>query len=77
MVKDQDTNELKVVSKMISHEDDSDFFEIQLNEMMEAGRNYSLFLSFSGEISENLDALYVSTYTEGDPAYEGDPNTER
>uniref|UniRef100_A0A8C6PM49 Aminopeptidase n=1 Tax=Nothobranchius furzeri TaxID=105023 RepID=A0A8C6PM49_NOTFU len=37
---------------------------LQLSEYLEAGRNYSLFLAFEGEMSENLEALYVSKYVE-------------
>lgn len=77
VVKDTDTNALFTVSDLKYHEDDSNFLEIQLNEVLAAGGNYSLFLAFRGELSEFPEALYVSTYTEGDPAYEGDPNTER
>lgn len=74
---DKNTNEMISVSELKYHEDESNFLEIQLNNALEAGRNYSLFLAFKGEISENLDALYVSTYIEGDPDYEGDQNSER
>ncbi|XP_045892282.1 alanyl (membrane) aminopeptidase a [Micropterus dolomieu] len=76
-VMDKNTNEMISVSELKYHEDESNFLEIQLNNALEAGRNYSLFLAFKGEISENLDALYVSTYIEGDPDYEGDQNSER
>lgn len=76
-VKDRDNNEQIKVSGMKFHEDDSNFLEIQLNYALEAGRNYSLSLVFSGEVSESLYALYISTYSEGQPDYEGDPNTER
>lgn len=62
---------------MTFHTDESDFLEIQLNDALEAGMNYSLFLAFKGEISDNLEALYVSTYNEGLPADEGDTNSER
>lgn len=63
--------------KMIAHEDTSDFLEILLDEPLVAGEDYSLFLAFKGEMSIGLDALYVSTYHEGNPAYEGDTSTER
>ncbi|KAI3371702.1 hypothetical protein L3Q82_024267 [Scortum barcoo] len=76
-VKHQDKNEQIKVSGMIFHEDDSNFLEIQLKDALEAGGNYSLSLVFSGEVSESLYALYISTYSEGHPEYEGDPNTER
>ncbi|XP_070687597.1 alanyl (membrane) aminopeptidase-like b [Pempheris klunzingeri] len=74
-----DTNKNKRINvlSMKHHQDASNFLEIQLNHALEAGGNYSLFLAFKGEISENLDALYVSTYLEGSPSYEGDPNKVR
>lgn len=74
---DKDANEMIRVSSVKHHEDESNFLEIQLDGALEAGGNYSLSLAFKGEISENLDALFVSTYYEGYPAYEGDTDTER
>uniref|UniRef100_A0A8P4KNK1 Aminopeptidase n=1 Tax=Dicentrarchus labrax TaxID=13489 RepID=A0A8P4KNK1_DICLA len=74
---DTENNNNIEVSAMKHHEDESDFLEIQLKEALEAGGNYSLSLDFKGEISENLDALFVSTYQEGEPEFEGDTNTER
>ncbi|XP_057692430.1 alanyl (membrane) aminopeptidase-like b [Corythoichthys intestinalis] len=56
------------------HGDESDFLEIQLKDTLKKGMNYSLFLAFEGEISQNLQALYVSTYHEGIPHSE---NTKR
>ncbi|XP_077452089.1 alanyl (membrane) aminopeptidase-like b [Stigmatopora argus] len=56
------------------HEDGSNFLEIQLNDALKKGINYSLFLAFEGEISQRLQALYVSTYHEGMTHSE---NTER
>ncbi|XP_040893570.1 aminopeptidase N-like [Toxotes jaculatrix] len=77
VVMNKGTNEKMSVSLMKYHEDESNFLEIQLNEALETGGNYSLFLAFTGEISENLEGLYVSSYLEGVPAYEGDSNAER
>lgn len=62
---------------MMNHNDESNFLEIQLNKQLDVGKNYSLSLQFEGEISENLEALYLSSYTEGAPAHEGDTNVER
>uniref|UniRef100_A0A8C6PJ24 Aminopeptidase n=1 Tax=Nothobranchius furzeri TaxID=105023 RepID=A0A8C6PJ24_NOTFU len=61
---DKDTNELVKIDRYLHHEDESHFLELQLSEYLEAGRNYSLFLAFEGEMSENLEALYVSKYVE-------------
>ncbi|KAM4572784.1 alanyl (membrane) aminopeptidase-like b [Odontesthes bonariensis] len=73
----KDTNEGIGVNSWKHHEDETDFLEIELNGFLEAGGNYSLFLAFKGEISENLEALYVSTYTEGSPDYEVDTDADR
>ncbi|KAM7414030.1 hypothetical protein PAMA_019041 [Pampus argenteus] len=74
VVKDRDTNALFTVSHMIFHADESDFLEIKITSALKAGANYSLFLAFEGQISEILEALYVSTYYEGLP---DDENSER
>ncbi|XP_034444137.1 aminopeptidase Ey-like [Hippoglossus hippoglossus] len=54
-----------------------DFMEIQLNVALEAGGNYSLFLNFKGESMGTMDGLFLSTYLEGVPEYEGDMNPVR
>ncbi|XP_044213044.1 alanyl (membrane) aminopeptidase a [Thunnus albacares] len=77
VVKTKKSDQKVSVFRMKHHEDGSDFLEIQLNNALEAGYNYSLSLTFEGEISENLEGLYVSTYNDGVPAYEGDTNSER
>ncbi|KAK2841821.1 hypothetical protein Q5P01_012021 [Channa striata] len=77
VVIDQDTDEKMGVIKMTNHEDESNFLEIRLKEPLQAGTNYSLFLAFAGQVSEYLEALYLSSYVEGIPAYEGDPNADR
>lgn len=65
-VTDRDTNKNIRVDSVNNHEDESNFLEIQLNEELKEGRNYSLFLAFEGEISEILRGLYISFYVEGD-----------
>eukprot|EP00064_Thunnus_orientalis_P009553 superscaffoldBa00001222_g9577 len=70
VVKIKKSDQKVSVFRMKHHEDGSDFLEIQLNNALEAGYNYSLSLTFEGEISENLEGLYVSTYNDGVPAYE-------
>uniref|UniRef100_A0A1A7XIV8 Aminopeptidase n=1 Tax=Iconisemion striatum TaxID=60296 RepID=A0A1A7XIV8_9TELE len=73
----KNTNELVKIDGYVHHEDESHFFELQLNEYLEAGRNYSLFLAFEGEMSENLETLYVSKYVESRPASENETIAER
>uniref|UniRef100_A0A3B4UQW0 Aminopeptidase n=1 Tax=Seriola dumerili TaxID=41447 RepID=A0A3B4UQW0_SERDU len=63
-VKDRDKNLNIAVTSMYYHEDQSDFLVVELNSALMAEGNYSLFLSFNGEISEALDGLYVSSYME-------------
>lgn len=60
----------------IQYSEQNDFLLIVLKEPLLEGEDYSLFLAFEGQISSDLDGLYVSTYHEGNP-YEGDTNTER
>uniref|UniRef100_A0A8C2X8C1 Aminopeptidase n=1 Tax=Cyclopterus lumpus TaxID=8103 RepID=A0A8C2X8C1_CYCLU len=62
VVMNKDTNERIGVSSMKNEEDTRNFLEIQLNAALEAGGNYSLFLAFNGEITENLNGVFVSTY---------------
>ncbi|XP_053175963.1 alanyl (membrane) aminopeptidase-like b [Scomber japonicus] len=63
-VKDTDNNHIINVVGKDHHKDGSDFLQIKLGKSLTKGKNYSLYLDFTGEISENLEALYVSTYTE-------------
>lgn len=67
------------VSGMKHRDDESDFLELELMDPLETGGNYSLFLSFHGEVSDNLEALYLSRYTDGIFDYESvdDPNADR
>uniref|UniRef100_A0A7N9AZS2 Aminopeptidase n=1 Tax=Mastacembelus armatus TaxID=205130 RepID=A0A7N9AZS2_9TELE len=77
VVMNKDTNEKIYVYAIKHHEDESNFLEIQLNDALKAGGNYSLFLAFRGEISENLEGLYLSSYLEGSPTYEDYTSAER
>ncbi|XP_028263796.1 alanyl (membrane) aminopeptidase-like b isoform X2 [Parambassis ranga] len=76
LVRNEDTNE-RIRSIVKHHGDETDFLEVQLDDVLEAGGNYSLFLAFRGEISDYLEGLFLSTYVEGNPEYEDDPNAER
>uniref|UniRef100_A0A8C2X912 Aminopeptidase n=1 Tax=Cyclopterus lumpus TaxID=8103 RepID=A0A8C2X912_CYCLU len=60
VVMNKDTNERIGVSSMKNEEDTRNFLEIQLNAALEAGGNYSLFLAFNGEITENLNGVFVT-----------------
>ena len=71
-----DTGE-RVGGNWTLHEDEREFLEIQLEENLVAGGNYSLFTEFEGTMSDNLEALYLSTYVEGNAGDEGDANAER
>ncbi|KAM3870028.1 alanyl (membrane) aminopeptidase-like b [Diretmus argenteus] len=74
-VKNRNTDELITVNSRTHYEDGSDFFEIQLDGVLEEGGNYSVFVNFTGEMMDDLAGLYVSRYKEGVQA-NGD-NTER
>uniref|UniRef100_A0A8C2XAC1 Aminopeptidase n=1 Tax=Cyclopterus lumpus TaxID=8103 RepID=A0A8C2XAC1_CYCLU len=76
VVMNKDTNERIGVSSMKNEEDTRNFLEIQLNAALEAGGNYSLFLAFNGEITENLNGVFVSTYAQGSPAFLAATNLE-
>lgn len=76
-VMDKDSNKHIDVERFFLHNDASDFLEVQLEEALEIGRNYSLFLGFSADVNENLDGLFLSTYQEGKAESEEDPNAKR
>lgn len=76
VVRNKDANKNVPVSGLKHHDDESDFLEVQLKEPLEAGGNYSLLLAFQGEVSESLEGLYVSRYTEGNLDYEDDPSAD-
>lgn len=76
-VKSLDSGKYLKVKESIHHQDESDFLEIVLMDALEAGGNYSFFLAFTAEVSEDLDGLFLSTYQEGKPESEDDPNAVR
>lgn len=73
------TNQRKNVSTKVTqtlfHNDQSDFMEILLEEPLEEGEDYSLGLTFWGQMSETPAGLYVSVYDEGN--VEGNEDTVR
>ncbi|XP_068460282.1 aminopeptidase N-like [Clinocottus analis] len=77
VLRNKDTNQKIGVSSMKNlNEQEGNFLEVQLDDVLEEGGNYTLFLAFRGEMTE-LEGIFVSTYTEGSPSYEGDQDTER
>ncbi|KAK7892027.1 hypothetical protein WMY93_023990 [Mugilogobius chulae] len=77
VVVDRDSNERFYVESYSLHQDESHFLEISLEEAMEVGRNYSLFLAFEGELSYDLNGLFLSSYREGKPEHEEDTDVDR
>lgn len=68
----------KTIKSWVKYPDgESRFLEVALKEDLEVGGNYSLVLDFRGEISQNLEALYVSQYQEGEPEHEEDTDVDR
>uniref|UniRef100_A0A8C1MYQ1 Aminopeptidase n=1 Tax=Cyprinus carpio TaxID=7962 RepID=A0A8C1MYQ1_CYPCA len=63
-VRKSDSNEkLSVISYKIHH-NESNFFEIQLEDAMSKNGTYYIFTKFEGELFDGLDGFYVSQYTE-------------
>ncbi|XP_047452435.1 aminopeptidase N-like isoform X2 [Mugil cephalus] len=60
----------EIKSSYILPNESNIFLEVELTESLKAGENYSLFLAFQGDISRNLESLFISTYVDG-------ANTER
>ncbi|KAJ4937512.1 hypothetical protein JOQ06_002147 [Pogonophryne albipinna] len=77
VVASTDTDEGIRVTRMENHQDQTNFLEIELDYALKTGGNYSLFLSFRGEVSDDLKGMYGSTYEEGIPAHEDDTDTDR
>lgn len=76
VVKNKDTNEVITVSS-VHQEEEGNFLVVKVNKNLEVDGNYSLSLGFNGEMTNNLDGLFMSYYTEGTPDYEDDPNANR
>lgn len=65
VVMNQRNNVSTKVIQTVFHNDQSEIMEILLEEPLEEGEDYSLGLTFWGELSETPDGLYMSTYIEG------------
>uniref|UniRef100_A0A672ZCZ4 Aminopeptidase n=1 Tax=Sphaeramia orbicularis TaxID=375764 RepID=A0A672ZCZ4_9TELE len=77
-VRNRDQNQaIPVLQPLKFHQDQSNFLEIMLEEELKEGQNYSLFVEFRGQVSENLEGLFLSTYHEGDPKDDGNSDTDR
>lgn len=76
-VTNRNTGEAVDIATFTSVADEKDFLEIELEESLRAGGNYSLFLAFQGDVSENLETLYLSKYTEIDRDSENETIAER
>ncbi|RVE71361.1 hypothetical protein OJAV_G00051250, partial [Oryzias javanicus] len=64
------------VKSMTQYHNQSEFLVIQLEEYLQAKMNFSLFLSFEGQMSTYLESLYVSTYTEAYPYRDYEVNSD-
>lgn len=62
--------------QMIPHNDQSNFLEIQLEEPLEAGKEYSLFLAFKTEITNTLHGMSIVTYKEDEADSNSDSESE-
>lgn len=62
--------------EMIPHSDQSNFLEIQLEEPLEAGKDYSLFLAFETEIANVLHGMFIATYKEDQADSDSDSESE-
>uniref|UniRef100_A0A3P8SK36 Aminopeptidase n=1 Tax=Amphiprion percula TaxID=161767 RepID=A0A3P8SK36_AMPPE len=52
----------KIWSRVKDLDGESGFLELELDQDLEVGGNYSLVLDFRGQISQNLDALFLSEF---------------
>lgn len=75
IVMNQKKNMSMKVTQTVFRNDQSDFMEVLLEEPLEKGEDYSLKLTFWGQMSATPAGLYVSVYEEGDN--EGNENTIR
>ncbi|CAL8357504.1 unnamed protein product [Lota lota] len=63
-VTDLDSGKLLPYSNYLQYDDWTHFLEVQMSDALTEGRNYSLFVDFQGEMQDDLEGLYVSTYNE-------------
>uniref|UniRef100_A0A3Q1F5F9 Aminopeptidase n=1 Tax=Acanthochromis polyacanthus TaxID=80966 RepID=A0A3Q1F5F9_9TELE len=75
VLNDTDTKK-SMRSKVKVPDEESGFLELELDQNLEVGGNYSLRLDFRGQISQNLDALFLSEYQEK-PTEGEDSGTDR
>ncbi|XP_052438469.1 aminopeptidase N [Carassius gibelio] len=76
-VRQSDTNEKLTVNRYKIHQNESNFFEIQLEDIMSGnGTYYDIFTTFEGELFDGLEGFYVSRYTENVKAKEEEEEEE-
>ncbi|XP_051580791.1 aminopeptidase N-like [Myxocyprinus asiaticus] len=63
-VTNSDSNETLSVRSYEVHYNESNFLEIQLNDVLKNGTYYDLFTSFEGELLDDMSGFYLSRYTE-------------
>ncbi|XP_075998159.1 aminopeptidase N-like [Genypterus blacodes] len=63
----RNTNEMITITRTEHHEGLSDFLELQLDDVLKEGENYSLFMAFRGETADSGTGLILSQYKEGVP----------
>ncbi|XP_041693355.1 aminopeptidase N [Coregonus clupeaformis] len=61
-VKNRDNEKTIKVHNTILYNNESNFLEIQLEDVLEEGGNYSLFTAFKGELLDDLAGFYMSSY---------------
>ncbi|XP_029952086.1 aminopeptidase Ey-like [Salarias fasciatus] len=80
---DRDSGRAIGVDRIRDLDTGEDIMELRLSEELQEGRNYSLFLAFSGDMSPHPRGLYLSSYKEGGSGAgagagaNADPNTQR
>ncbi|XP_052008838.1 aminopeptidase N-like [Xyrauchen texanus] len=65
-VTSSDSNQNLSVRSYKVHNNESNFLEIQLNDVLTNGTNYNLFTSFEGELRDDMSGFYLSRYTENE-----------
>lgn len=75
-VRNTKDNSTIIIHRMIPHDDQSNFLEIQLEKPLEAGKSYSLSLDFEREIANTLSGMSIVTYKEGQADSDFDSESE-
>ncbi|KAM6946022.1 alanyl (membrane) aminopeptidase-like b [Aplochiton taeniatus] len=70
-VTDRDSGR-RMENTFFPHVNESNFLEVRLKEPLVEGGNYSLFTAFEGLLTDNLEGLYFSKYTEREKTPDGE-----